>query len=149
MEKNAIHNNLKMIRIPLVVTLSMILLFQTILFVGYVPTVSMEPTLKAGSYIFGTRFTEELEVGDIIVFRRDGQLIVKRIAGAPGDKINLSELFYMTTLPIPVWEENVITVPEESYFVLGDNTENSIDSRYWEEKFVKKSDIVAKLIVLQ
>ena len=55
----------------------------------------------------------------------------------------------MTTLPIPVWEENVITVPEESYFVLGDNTENSIDSRYWEEKFVKKSDIVAKLIVLQ
>lgn len=145
MEKNAIHNNLKMIRIPLVVTLSMILLFQTVLFVGYVPTASMEPTLKAGSYIFGTRFTEELKVGDIIVFRRDGQLIVKRIAGVPGDKINLSELFYMTTLPIPVWEENVITVPEACYFVLGDNTENSIDSRYWKERYVNRDDIVAQL----
>ena len=52
----------------------------------------------------------------------------------------------MVTVPIPVWEEPVITVPEDSYFVLGDNTENSIDSRYWDNKYVKKTDIVAKLV---
>ena len=147
MERKANNLKLKGLKIPVIVTISMILLFRTVLFIGYVPTASMEPTLKAGSYILGTRFTGELEVGDIIVFRRDGQLVVKRIAGVPGDIINLSELFYMTTLPIPVWEENVITVPEASYFVLGDNTENSIDSRYWEEKFVKQSDIVARVLI--
>ena len=147
MERNGNYLKLKGLKIPIIVTISMILLFRTVLFIGYVPTASMEPTLKVGSYIFGTRYTGDLGVGDIIVFRRDGQLVVKRIAGAPGDIINLSELFYMTTLPIPVWEENVITVPEASYFVLGDNIENSIDSRYWEEKFVKQSDIVARVLM--
>lgn len=141
------YENRKRWLIPALFTFGMIIIFRTVLFIGYVPTVSMEPTVKAGSYVFGTRYVGEPEVGEIIVFRRDGQLIVKRIAGVPGDQINLSELFYMTTLPIPVWEKNVITVPENCYFVLGDNTENSIDSRYWEDRFVKKTDIVAKLIV--
>lgn len=132
--------------IPALFTVCTVFLFRTVLFIGYVPTVSMEPALKAGSYVLGNRLTDEYHVGDIIVFRHEGQLLVKRIAGAPGDRINLSELFYMTTIPIPVWEENVITVPEDCYFVLGDNTENSIDSRYWDDKFIKKSDIVAKII---
>lgn len=142
----SIHGQVKRWVIPALFTFSMIIAFKTVLFIGYVPTVSMEPTLKAGSYIFGTRYTENTELGDIIVFQRNGQLIVKRIAGMPGDKINLSEIQYMTTIPIPVWEEPVITVPENCYFVLGDNTENSIDSRYWEDRFVQKEDIVAKLI---
>lgn len=145
MRASAIYDKTKRWVIPALFTLSMLIVFRTVLFIGYVPTVSMEPTLKAGSYIFGTRYAGELSVGDIIVFRREGQLVVKRIAAAPGDKIDLSELFYMTTIPIPVWEENIITVPADCYFVLGDNTENSIDSRYWEERYVKKADVVAKL----
>lgn len=132
--------------IPALFTFLAIILFRTILFVGYVPTESMEPALKAGSYILGVRFTTELEEGDIIVFRHNGQLLVKRIVGIPGDRIDLSELSYMVTIPIPVWEETLITVPENCYFVLGDNTQNSIDSRYWEDKYVKKQDVVAKLI---
>ena len=141
------YRKIKRWLIPALFTIGMVIIFRTVLFIGYVPTVSMEPTINAGSYVLGTRYIGEPELGDIIVFRRDGQLIVKRIAGVPGDQITLSELFYMTTLPIPVWEKNVITVPENCYFVLGDNTENSIDSRYWEDKFVKKTEIVAKLIV--
>lgn len=133
--------------IPALFTFLGIVLFRTVLFVGYVPTVSMEPTLEAGSYILGTRFATELGEGDIIVFRHDGQLLVKRIAGTPGDSIDLSGLSYMLTVPIPVWEQSVITVPEGCYFVLGDNTQNSIDSRYWEDKFVNKNDIIAKLFI--
>ena len=146
MEIKANNLKLKGLKIPFIVTLSMILLFRTVLFIGYVPTASMEPTLKVGSYILGTRFTGELEVGDIIVFRRDGQLVVKRIAAKGGDQVDLSKLSYMTVLPIPVWENAIITVPEDSFFVLGDNTENSLDSRYWDDRYVKKQDIVAKLI---
>ncbi len=146
MVKNVIYRNFKALRIPVFITLSVILLFQTVFFIGYVPTASMEPTLKAGSYILGSRLTSQFDVGDIIVFERDGQLLVKRIAGKSGDQIDLSQLSYMTVIPIPVWENVVITVPEDSFFVLGDNAENSLDSRYWEERFVKKRDIVAKLI---
>lgn len=131
--------------VPALFTFLTIILFRTILFVGYVPTESMEPTLKAGSYILGTRFVTELEKGDVIVFQHDGQLLVKRIAGVPGDRIDLSKLSYMVTVPIPVWEEPVITVPEDCYFVRGDNTQNSIDSRYWKEKYVNIKDVVAKL----
>lgn len=141
-----VKQRVKLWYIPVLFTCLSIILFRTILFVGYVPTESMEPTLKAGSYILGTRFVTDLEEGDIIVFQHDGQLLVKRIAGVPGDRIDLSKLSYMVTVPIPVWEEPVITVPEDSYFVLGDNTENSIDSRYWDNKYVKKTDIVAKLV---
>ena len=146
MTENGIYQNYKVLRIPVFITLSVILLFQTVFFIGYVPTASMEPTLKAGSYILGSRLSSLFDVGDIIVFERDGQLLVKRIAGKSGDQIDLSQLSYMTVIPIPVWENVVITVPEDSFFVLGDNAENSLDSRYWEERFVKKRDIVAKLI---
>lgn len=73
-----------------------------------------------------------METGDIIIFRHDGKLLVKRIVAVGGDTV----------------EKNGIsmTVPEGCYYVLGDNADNSYDSRYWENPFVKEEDVVAKLI---
>jgi signal peptidase I len=105
----------------------------------------MEPTLKTGSYIIGTRLFDDLQKGDIVVFRKDGLLLVKRIYGCPGDVIDRSELRYMKDTPIPVFEEQVIIVPENHYFLLGDNSADSWDSRYWEEPFVGIQNVVAKL----
>lgn len=107
----------------------------------------MEPTLPQDSFIFGLRIFDELQVGDIIVFEKDNSLLVKRIAAGSGDTVDFSKLQYMATVAIPVWEESVITVPDECYFVLGDNTQNSWDSRYWDEPFVPNEKIVAKLII--
>lgn len=132
---------------PIALTLFAFVLFRAILFVGYVPTSSMEPTLEAGSYIMGSRISKDLNNGDIVVFHHDGQLLVKRIAACPGDEIDLREIAYMKTIAIPVWEDPIITVPENCYFMLGDNVENSIDSRYWTDPFIQSSDIVAKLFI--
>ena len=132
---------------PIELTLFAFVLFRAILFVGYVPTSSMEPTLEAGSYIMGSRISKDLNNGDIVVFHHDGQLLVKRIAACPGDEIDLREIAYMKTIAIPVWEDPILTVPENCYFMLGDNVENSIDSRYWTDPFIQSSDIVAKLFI--
>ena len=132
---------------PIALTLFALVLFRAILFVGYVPTSSMEPTLEAGSYIMGSRISKDLNKGDIVVFHHDGQLLVKRIAACPGDEIDLREIAYMKTIAIPVWEDPILTVPENCYFMLGDNVENSIDSRYWTDPFIQSSDIVAKLFI--
>ncbi len=143
---NLIWKRVKPWCIPVGLTLLFYVLLRYVFLIGYVPTASMEPTLPQESFILGIRIFDEPQVGDIIVFEKDGTLLVKRIAAGPGDEVDLSQLSYMTTVPIPVWDEPVITVPEDCYFVLGDNTQNSWDSRYWEDPFVSKQYVVAKLI---
>ena len=132
--------------IPVGLTLLFYILMRYVFLIGYVPTASMEPTLPQESFIFGIRIFDEPQVGEIIVFEKDGSLLVKRVAAGPGEMVDLSQLSYMDTVPIPVWDDPVITIPEGCYFVLGDNTQNSWDSRYWEVPFVTKEEIVAKLI---
>ena len=132
--------------LPVGLTLIFVLILRFVLLVGYVPTPSMEPTLRQNSIIVGTRLYGELKTGDIIVFQKDGVLLVKRIAGSPGEQINLTKISYMESVPIPIFEQEVITVPENTYFLLGDNTQDSWDSRYWEDPFITADAVVARLL---
>lgn len=118
--------------IPLLTAGITFLLFRTVFVVGYVPSESMEPTLKKGDLILGLRLYGELETGDIIIFEHDGEYMVKRIAVKGGEEFESNG--------------NRYAVPHGTYFVLGDNLENSYDSRYWEEPFVSESDIIARVI---
>ena len=112
--------------IPLLCFVLVLSLFRYVIYIGYVPTDSMEPTIMAGDKIFGIRILGELEVGDVIVFEHEGTYTVKRIAAVPGDKL----------------QDNSI-VPENSYYVLGDNEKNSYDSRYWDNPFIHRSQVIA------
>lgn len=122
----------KWLVIPFFVFALVMLLFRFVFLIGYVPSASMEPTLKENSYILGVRIVENLDVGDIIIFEHDGQIMVKRIAGKAGDKVQT------------VYGEMI--VPYGQYYVLGDNADNSYDSRYWQEPFIKKEEVVAKFL---
>lgn len=119
------------ILIPMVVFIGIVLLFRIVFFIGIVPTSSMEPTLKENSVVFGKRVFSDVRVGDIIVFKHDGSLLVKRIAAMEGDIVE--------------WRGKDLVVPSGEYFVLGDNEEHSYDSRFWDDPFVHVTDITAKL----
>ena len=128
--KNVLKKSGKRI-IPAMEMLFTFILLKCVFLIGYVPTESMEPTLKRGSYIIGCRIYSSLEIGNIIIFRHDGKLLVKRIAAVSGDTVEK--------------DGTSMTVPEDCYYVLGDNADNSYDSRYWEEPFVKHQDVIAQL----
>lgn len=119
------------ILIPLLCALMVVLLFRTVFFLGFVPTASMEPMIPKGSLILGLRQYGDLTTGDIVIFRHEGQTLVKRIAAGPG------ETYMLNGSPV--------TVPPDHYLLLGDNTAASYDARYWESPFTPADDIIAKL----
>ena len=117
--------------IPAICAATVFLLLRCFFFVGYVPSESMEPTISKGSFIVGTRFVNELNKGDVVVFRWQDQLVVKRIVAVPGERV------------LHAGEERII--PADCYYVMGDNRENSWDSRFWEKPFVERKKIMARI----
>ena len=102
--------------IPVFIMIAIWVLFRTALFLGYVSSESMEPTLEKDSYIIGNRLYRDIDVGDIIIFEHEGTIMVKRVAACAGDMVMVNG----QSQP----------VPSNCYHVLGDNSENSYDSRY-------------------
>ena len=79
------------ILLPILLCFSVWLLFHTLLFVGIVPSSSMEPTIPEDSIILGNRLIGNLGRGDIIVFRHGGKTLVKRIVAVGGDTVSLND----------------------------------------------------------
>lgn len=119
--------------IPVLCAVAVILLLRFFFLFGYVPTESMEPTLEKGSYILGVRIFGELQTGDIVIFEHEGRLLVKRIAACSGETIERNG--------------RLLTVPENCFYLLGDNAANSYDSRFWADPYVRRENIGAKLIL--
>lgn len=127
-----------------------------------VPTGSMEPTIMhTSSFIvdkISYKFMEPRR-GDIIVFFApdlENILYLKRIVALPGETIEGKdgEIYINNDKLVESYVADKIsndfgpyTVPDNEYFVLGDNRNYSLDARYWEDKYVNKSEIIGKALL--
>lgn len=130
-----------------------------------VPTGSMENTIMSKSRVIGSRLSylaSDPERGDVVIFHFPDDptgktYFVKRVIGLPGETVTIIDgKVYIdgseTPLDEPYLPEPMegsygpYTVPEGCYFMLGDNRNNSMDARFWDNKFVEKDKIIAKVL---
>lgn len=141
-----------------------------------IPSGSMENTIMTGDRLIGNRFAYgiNLQIGDkqickklsdpkrfdIIIFKYpddESILYIKRIIGLPGETVEVkSGDVYINNSKKPLDDsfttEKTIgnfgpyTVPEGSYFVMGDNRNDSNDSRFWKNTYVKFEQILGKAV---
>lgn len=129
-----------------------------------VPTGSMKDTIQPNDKVIANRLSyvfSKPERLDIIVFKypdNESENFIKRIIGLPGETIQIIDgEVYIDNSKIPLNDPYVTfqkpignfgpyIVPENHYFVLGDNRNDSKDSRYWKNKFVSKDKILGKVI---
>lgn len=124
---------------------------------------SMSPTLESGEKVLVNRFVYKLfdpKQNDLIVFQPNGNekshYYVKRVIALPGDTVQikdgkvyvngelLAESVETEKIENAMMAENEIVVGEDEYFVLGDNRNNSEDSRYASIGNVKKDHITGE-----
>ena len=140
-----------------------------------VPTLKPRDRIFVNKFIYGAKIPllnvrlpklREPERGDIIVFRSPVErkkFLVKRLVGKPGETVEIkNQHLWINGKPV---EEplilkstsyynrgeygksgSAVKIPENSYFVLGDNSLNSVDSRYW--GFVPASSIAGKVFLI-
>lgn len=129
-----------------------------------IPSESMEQTIMTGDRVFGNRLAYvfgEPERYDIIIFKypdNEKELFIKRIIGMPGETVEIKDgkvyingseepLKDSFTPETPVGDYGLYTVPEDSYFVLGDNRNYSRDSRFWNNPYVAEDKILGKAVL--
>lgn len=148
------------------ILLAIVLAFTFVYFIGLRTSVvgqSMSPTLVSGDEILVNRFVYKVtdpKRGDIIVFLPNGNekshYYVKRVIGVPGDTVLIQngavyingEVYKEEVETAAIEEAGLaseeITLDSDEYFVLGDNRNNSEDSRYANIGNIKKDYIIGK-----
>ncbi|MBI2029777.1 signal peptidase I [Candidatus Gottesmanbacteria bacterium] len=128
---------------------------------------AMLPTYPNNAYVITDKLSYrsgQPQRGDIIVFKAPANPefdYIKRIIGLPGEKLMIQNgVVYINSNPIKenylpensltllykdrfIKEGETMVIPQDNYFVLGDNRKKSADSRLW--GFVPKEDIIGKV----
>ena len=155
--------------------LSYLLICMTVIFVAFtfffrlasVEGASMLPTLRTGDKIIISNFLYTPDYGDIIAVNKESaeeSSMIKRVIGLPGDTVSINFETHIITVNGKVIFEDyevkdpiseaydmsypsaTVTVPGDSVFVLGDNRNNSTDSRHNEIGFISLDEINGKAL---
>jgi signal peptidase I len=155
---------------PIVIAVILALIIRTFIVQAFkIPTGSMRMTLMEGDRILVSKFIykfKEPKRGDVIVFvspedkKKD---FIKRLIGLPGEKVEISngtilingkavdsdsvmrERYYYNRGDFGR-ENQIIQIPDDAYYVLGDNSISSRDSRYW--GFMPKKYLIGKAFLI-
>lgn len=129
-----------------------------------VPTESMVPTIQVQDRFLVDKLScrfKNPQKGDIIVFRPPEEIkaqddFVKRLIAVPGDKVEIKQgRLYVNNQPLqePYVKEKMsyefgpVIVPPNSYFVMGDNRNNSFDSHLW-GAWLTRDHIIGKALFI-
>ncbi len=119
---------------------------------------SMSSTLKEGDIVVAVK-TTDIKAGDIIAFNNGSELLVKRVIGTPGDRIEIGSDGTVSVNNSALLEPYVrnktfgecdiempYTVPSGHFFVMGDNREISSDSRNTSVGCAPEEEIIGKIV---
>ena len=141
-----------------------VILSRTVLMLNFIPSGSMEGTIRTGDFVLGTRYDigeGDIERYDILVFALPDEpdtVYIKRVIGLPGetvvvcdgsvyaDGVRLDDSFVKN--PMNTKGDGTYVVPDGCYFVMGDNRNQSDDSRFWTEKYVPVENVEGKAKVI-
>ncbi len=130
----------------------------------YIPSGSMEPTLFPDDRILVNKFMYRFTTpkrGDIIVFqpphKKNSPDYIKRLIGEGGDTIEVKDrTVFINGKPLepdfipedykPYYDYGPVEVPEGSFFVMGDNRNNSEDSHVW--GFLPEENVVGRAFLI-
>ncbi|MBU0758976.1 MAG: signal peptidase I [Candidatus Omnitrophica bacterium] len=155
---------------PVIIAVVLALIIRTFVVQAFkIPTGSMRPSLIEGDRILVNKFIykfKEPARGDVIVFvspedkKKD---FIKRLVGLSGEEIEISngtvlinkkavdpdsvirERYYYNRGDFGA-EGRTVTVPDDAYYALGDNSISSRDSRYW--GFMPKKYLIGKAFLI-
>ncbi|MBQ4293743.1 MAG: signal peptidase I [Lachnospiraceae bacterium] len=168
--------------VVLLAFLATIIIRKFVIVNAEVPTGSMVSLIDPGDRLIGFRLSylfKDPQRFDVVIFKYPvdpNEKFIKRVIGLPGETVTIRDAkIYIDDSAVPLdepylperWTEQndglIYEVPEDSYFLLGDNRNVSLDARYWaneaieagltedwevaeEYTFVPKKDILGKAI---
>lgn len=142
----------------IIVIIFVLLFFIFVMGLQQVIGPSMNPTLNEGDIIITNKFIyrfKSIERNDVVVISQDEKYMIKRIVGLPGETVEyqnndvlINGKAYKETFTNSETEDFTIqdlgydVIPEDMYLVLGDNREDSLDSRTF--GLISKNQIIGK-----
>ena len=154
----------------LVLLVVMVVILRNVMGTVLVKGASMEPNFNHGDFVFINKLSTSVgspDYGDVVICKLDEgsgyENIIKRVIGLPGDEIDIVENEDVYDLYVngeyieedflgePMMTDGNIEypfeVPENSYFVMGDNRNESLDSRRESVGAVAQKDMMGKVVL--